>query len=387
MSEETIGVVPGTHDRLSGFLAHCERAKKVPMIWGAPGIGKTEVVHAYGMTKARELGREFKVWHSLSADEKTDLFINPEARKRTYLVYDNRAASNDSTDDKGIPNISNGEYLEWLPNRAYIIFTMPEIVGMLFNDEITLAPTLVQNSMYKMVHDRAVGDISFNENIFVVCAGNREVDQAFVQKMPLPLRTRMVHFWLVSATKQDQIDHFLKIGIDTRLIGFFSAHENLIFTNKTAGTDEFTACVPRTIVFCSDLIAPLVYPLHKEDMRLLACGAMSTFVGTMFMKFLQNTASINLDEYLQNPAMAGELTDLEQMFGLVTLAVHRFGLSGPEGDIIDGVFGITKHLQKEVGILLMRMLKDKSRTKFMEGALQSPEINAYVREMAPIIVG
>lgn len=385
------GVLPCSHDQLSESLRRCESGGKVPMIWGAPGIGKTDVVHKYGMTRAEEEKREFKVWHRLSGGEKMELFKNPEARKKTYLVYDNRAASNDTTDDKGIPNISNGEFLEWLPNMAYLIFAMEESMGLLFNDELTLAPTLVQNSMYKMVHDHAVGDIAFNPNIFVVCAGNRVQDQAFVQETPLPLRTRMIHFWLVPAKDKDQIDYFMKIGVDHRLIAFFSSNPDKIFY-KPEGSDEFTACTPRCIENCSHVIKGLDYQRDRKLLELMVCGSLSTLVGKLFMNFMKHTRSIDLDKYLKKPSLVANLRgDLDSIYGLITLVIHRFSSNHKsEYDIFDPSIEIFDELrecgEEETGILMLRMMKDAHLDRFKKGLKGNAKAVKALQKIAPIVL-
>jgi len=378
-----------THARLRDSLAFCEKSAKTPMIWGAPGIGKTVVVHDYGKGRARDLQREFKIWHQLTPGEKMELFVNPEVREKTYFIYDNRAASNDTTDDKGIPNITNGNYLEWLPNMAYLIFSMPETRGILFNDELTLAPTLVQNSMYKMVHDHAVGDISFNPYIFIVCAGNRMQDKAFVQETPLPLRTRMIHFWLVEATPKAQQEYFVEIGIDRRIIGFFGAHPNLYFHYKD-GSEEFTACTPRTIEFFSELLQDnnLSYPEHDEAIMDLACGALSSYVGHMFVKFLKHTREINLDKYLKHPEKVSELTSLDEQYGLLMLLADRFKRTEEEhaDGFLKSVMGIFEHLHEEIGTLMLRMIKKENVKKFIDSARTVPEIVKVMQRISPIVV-
>ena len=376
-----------THARLMDNLAFCEKSHKTPMILGAPGIGKTVVVHDYGKARAKELGREFKIWHQLTGGEKISLFTDPEAREKTYLIYDNRAASNDTTDDKGIPNIANGEYLEWLPNMAYLVLSMPETRGILFNDELTLAPTLVQNSMYKMVHDHAVGDISFNPHIFIVCAGNRVQDKAFVQETPLPLKTRMIHFWLVEATPEAQQEYFVEIGIDKRVVGFFGAHPNLYFHYKDK-SEEFTACTPRTIEFLSELLQDndLKYPEDKEAITDLACGAISSYVGYMFVKFLQHTRKIDLDKYMNHPEMVSELTSLDEQYGLLVLLADRFKRVEKADEFLKSVMKIFVNLQEEIGTLMLRMIKKENAEKFIDAARTVPEVIEIMRYISPIVI-
>ena len=386
MGEQVSSILSGTHAELFQFIGDCARARKVPMIWGPPGIGKTDVVHAWGVEEAERIGRKFVVWHKLPWPEKLKLYEDAEARKAVFIVYDNRAASNDSTDDKGIPNISNPEYLNWIQNLIYKIFEMPESRGIIFNDELTLAPTLVQNSMYKMVHDKAVGDVSFNEHILVICAGNRTEDRAFVQETPLPLKTRMIHFLLLRADDRPQIEYFMKVGVDHRLIAFFSAHPNLMF-HYIENSEELTACTPRTIEFCSDLIADIKY--NEDEARriaLLACGALSSYVGEMFIKFLKNTRALDVDLYLKDPSKAADLSDLEMKLGLVTLLAYRFGKPEVKKELFTKIMEVFRYIDTEVGILMLRMMRSKNGSRFKKFLKADPKAIRLVQDVAPIML-
>lgn len=377
----------GNHAQLKRFLGHHDRIKRTPMIWGTFAIGKSAVVYQYGMKKADDLKRKFVVWHQLTKDERHELYVSQEAREKVYVLYDNRAASNDSTDDKGIPSITNPEYLCWIQNQAYNVFSLPGTIGLLFNDELTLAPTLVQNSMYKMVLDRAVGDLAFNDDIFIVCAGNRVEDQAFVQTTPMPLKTRMGHFQLNPADPDDQIEYYINNGFDPRLIAFFKAHEELIF-HWNEDSEEVTASTPRTTELCSDAIKPLDFddPIEGEDIHFLACGWLSTYVGDMFIKFLQVTSKIDLDAIIKNPKKASELTTVDQQYGLVTLLVSRFIKAKSPEKLFGSILDIYKNVPEELGILMLRMMIQTDKKRFKSCVVAHPRALDVFSDISPFIL-
>ena len=377
----------GNHEDLFHFLGDCEIGGHTPWIWGTFAIGKSEVVERYARSKAEAMGRNFVIWHKLPFKEKVRLFEDANLRSKSYILYDNRAASNDSTDDKGIPNITNPEYLAWVQSLIFKVFELPETEGLLFNDEITLAPTMVQNSMYKMVYDKAIGDISFNERIFVVCAGNRASDRAFVQETPMPLRTRVIHFLLDPATPEKQITWFIENDIDDRVVAFYSAHPELIF-HWNEDSEEFTASTPRTIKFLSDLIKPLQYPKDGRRIRILACGAVGTYTGSMFMKFLDASKELNIDEFLKNPSKAKDLVGLDEKFGLISLASRKYGDSKDAKKrmaILNKTLDIYEYLDPEIAVLMIRMLYAKRIQAFRKDIIKcpkwkkiSPKIGKYI---------
>jgi hypothetical protein len=240
------------------------------------------------------------------------------------------------------------------------------------------------------VHDHAVGDVSFNEHIFIVCAGNRVQDQAFVQETPLPLRTRMLHFYLVPADSKDQLRYFADVGVDHRLLAFFGTMPNKIFYIPK-NSDEFTACTPRCIEACSDVIKHLKYPQDADRIERLACGALTSTVGKDFMNFLKHTRSLDLDEYLEDPSRAKNLQgDLDMIYGLITLVVHRFKAQSKEGEIFDEAMEIFVNLRSvneaETAILMLRMMKNAHLDRFKQGLKGNAKAVKHLQEIAPIVL-
>jgi len=370
MMEHTLQT--GDHKDLYYMLEDCERASQPLMVWGASAIGKSSVVRNYGMARAESMGRTFSTWHALSKADKQRMYSDAEFRKSMYILYDNRAAGNDQTDDKGIPNLQSPDYLVWVQNLILNVFAAPETEGILFYDEITLAPPSVLNAMYMPIHDRAVGDIAFNDSVFVVCAGNRVEDRAFVQDMPWPLRMRMCHFELHHASPKEQVDWFMKNGVDNRLIAFFSAHTEYLFTGPgTVGwksdTSERTASMPRTIEALSDFISTLEYPKHASRIRNGACGWLGTNVGTFFVKFLDRAKELDLDEYLTDPKLAKDLCGLDEKYGLISLATSRYGNTKDAKKrkaLLAKIFDLYEFIDAELGILMIRMMYEKNPNVF-----------------------
>lgn len=385
----------GNHAELERWLGHMDRIKRTPMIWGTFAIGKSTVMARYGSKKAQEIKRKFVVWHELNNEYRIKLYQDREELKKVYILYDNRAASNDMTDDKGLPNILQGlPFLTWIQNLAYNVFALPEARGILFNDEFSIAPTMVQNSMLKMILDRSVGDIAFNPHILIACAGNRLEDHANVQDSPMPLRTRMGHFQLRKPTPEEQIEFYIQNGYDPRLIGFFRLHRDMIFY-WDEDDEEVTACTPRTTQFLSEAIEPLDHTRSQEekrDIELLACGFISTMVGKQFMKFLETTSSIPFDQILKNPSKAEKLQSLDQQYGLLTLLSSHFS-SGPDPErIYEASLDIYEYLPEEIGILLFRMLKGSERKRpeiernFGRLTRASDKCRKIFRHIAPFIL-
>lgn len=145
-------------------------------LWGAPGIGKSQVV-------------------------------TQVAAKMGVAINDVRAVLLDPIDLRGLPHINENQQADW----SIPAFLPQEGEGILFLDELNAAPPLVQAACYQLILDRHLGEYVLPEGWSVVAAGNRENDRAVTYRMPSALANRFVHFdfevhvedWLTWAVGQN----------------------------------------------------------------------------------------------------------------------------------------------------------------------------------------
>jgi hypothetical protein len=161
------------------------------MIWGAPGIGKSSIV------------RQVTEQHDLD-------FI------------DLRLSQLAPTDLRGLP-VMREEQSAWLPPE----FLPTAGQGVLFLDEINMAPPAMQGVSQQLILDRRVGSYQVPEGWFVWAAGNRKEDRAAVFDMPSPLANRFVHLEL-EHSGQDFRHYAFGRGMDDRLIAFIAFREDLL---------------------------------------------------------------------------------------------------------------------------------------------------------------
>jgi hypothetical protein len=155
------------------------------MIWGPPGVGKSSIVAQV----AHEAGIGF---------------------------VDVRLSQLAPTDLRGLPVAVDG-ISRWYPPE----FLPQEGEGILFMDEINMAPPAMQGVAQQLVLDRKVGSYTVPEGWLIWAAGNRKEDRAAVYDMPAPLGNRFVHLEV-----EPDFDSFkayaLRNGIDEQLMAFLS---------------------------------------------------------------------------------------------------------------------------------------------------------------------
>ena len=161
------------------------------MIWGAPGIGKSSVVSSV-------------------------------AKNNNYQLIDLRISQLAPTDLRGIPVPKNDKAF-WYPPE----FLPTEGKGILFLDEINMAPPAVQGIAQQLILDRKVGSYVVPEDWFIWSAGNRKKDYAAVFDMPAPLANRLIHLE-VNSTLDEFKEYALLNDIDDRIISFLNFRPKLL---------------------------------------------------------------------------------------------------------------------------------------------------------------
>lgn len=186
-------------------------------IWGAPGVGKSQVVAQV----AKGLG---------------------------YELRDIRAVLLDPVDLRGLPKINGSGRAHWCPPA----FLPVDGKGIFFLDELNAAPPLVQAACYQLILDRRLGEYVLPDGWAVVAAGNREQDRAVTYRMPSALANRMVHLDFETSF-EDWVQWAQGAKISSEVISFLRFRPALLhdFDPKTADR-AFPS--PRSWEFVSDIL-------------------------------------------------------------------------------------------------------------------------------------
>jgi hypothetical protein len=178
------------------FISTAEGHHTPVMLWGPPGVGKSQMV---AQIAARHAAPVIDI--RLSQMEPSDLRGIP-------FRVDNRV-------DWAIPSI--------LPDAE-----RHGPAGVLFLDEITSAPPAVSAAAYQLILDRRLGDYQVPAHWAIFAAGNRQGDRGVTYSMPAPLANRFSHFE-VETHLDDWVSWAYANGIDERVIAFLRFRPELLF--------------------------------------------------------------------------------------------------------------------------------------------------------------
>lgn len=244
-------------------LNHLISVKRPAFVWGAPGVGKSEVVA------------------QVAEDSKLEL-------------RDVRLSLLDPTDLKGfpVPDLTK-KLMRWLPAD----FLPTKGSGLLFLDEMNQAPQAVQGAAYQLILNRKIGDYTLPPGWSVLAAGNRTSDRSIAHAMPAALANRFVHLdfdvdvseWNVWAMNNE---------IHTDLRAFIKFRPNLLHSfDSVVNPRAFPS--PRSWSFVNDIYKSELS--QDEEFELIKGtvgeGASAEFSG--FVRLIKDLPSV--DQILIDP--------------------------------------------------------------------------------------
>jgi hypothetical protein len=238
------------------FLSTCDGHHTPVMLWGPPGVGKSQIVAQV-------------------------------ATRHQAKVIDIRLSQMEPSDLRGIPfRVEN--HVEWaipamLPNGQRHGAT-----GILFLDEITSAPPSVSAAAYQLILDRRLGEYSVPPGWAIIAAGNRQGDRGVTYTMPTPLANRFSHFE-VEVHLDDWVAWAYQNGIDERIIAFLRFRPELLFDFDPAH-HPIAFPSPRTWEFAHRALQKFAHHPHLLLGTLQACVGLAA--GLELNAFLANLDKI-----------------------------------------------------------------------------------------------
>jgi len=204
------------------LITRCMEVDRPCMIWGPPGIGKSDIIAQIGAAQNRPV-----IDMRLLLMEPTDIkgipYYNPESKEMRWA-----APSELPKEGSGMDN------------------------AILFLDEINAAAQSVQAAAYQLILNRRVGEYELPDGVSIVAAGNRETDKAVTFRMPSALANRFVHFEM-KENFEDWQDWAIKNRVSADVIGFLTAHSNYLFDFDPRKSGKAFA-TPRSWTFVGELL-------------------------------------------------------------------------------------------------------------------------------------
>jgi hypothetical protein len=254
------------------FLSTREGHHTPVMLWGPPGVGKSQMV------------AQVAAHHGMP-------------------VIDIRLSQMEPSDLRGIPFRVDGQ-VEWAVPAMLPDTKRHGGQGILFLDEITSVPPSVSAAAYQLILDRRLGAYEVPAGWAIFAAGNRQGDRGVTYTMPAPLANRFSHFD-VDINLDDWVAWAYANDMDERLIAFLRFRPELLFEFDQAH-NPVAFPSPRSWEFSHRALQKF------DDLPELLTGALQACVGP--------AAGIELSAFVEN---LDNLPDIDAIVRGETVKVPR----------------------------------------------------------------
>lgn len=271
---------------------------KIPLfIHGTFGIGKSRIVKDVSSIMGDKKNKKPIEWMKISKAEKMELFKNPE---KYFVLIDIRLSEYDSSDVKGLPIFNDDkESIDFKVPLWAKFLELENSDGIVFFDEMNLAPPLVLSSCYKIIYDRIVNESKINDNFLIIGAGNLADDRAYTHEIPPPLRDRCGEVELKIGLDEWN-EWAIANGIHPYILGFNNWKNSLRIVDFD-DAQKFTT--PRGWERINILITSNNLEIIKKNysiLKMITSSAISEGIASEFISYCKIQDQINFEELLKN---------------------------------------------------------------------------------------
>ena len=280
-------------------INHAFKKQRPIFIWGAPGIGKSDIIH--------QIGKDLNAY-----------------------VIDVRLSLWEPTDIKGIPYYSaNDNTMQWAPPAELPSMDMAKKHKwiILFMDEMNSAAPSVQAAAYQLILNRRVGQYHLPDNVLLVAAGNRDSDKGVTYRMPAPLANRFIHLEM----KVDFDDWFAWAAENTihkDVLGYLTfAKKDLYDFDPRSPSRSFAT--PRSWSFVSELLDD---DLDENTLTDLVSGSVGEGLAVKFMAHRKIAGKMpNPSDILAGKVDTMETKEISAMYSLAVSLCYELKEASDKG--------------------------------------------------------
>lgn len=320
------------------------------MLWGAPGVGKSQMVAQI-------------------------------AENHGVPLIDIRLSQMEPSDLRGIP-FRVDEFVEWAVPSMLPNLKRHGKSGILFLDEITSAPPSVSAAAYQLILDRKLGEYEVPEGWAIIAAGNRQGDRGVTYSMPAPLANRFSHYE-VEINLDDWVAWAYANGIDERIIAFLRFRQDLLF-EFDAAQNPVAFPSPRSWEFAHRALQKFDEPTNLLLGALQACVGKAA--GIEVKAFVDSLDQMpDLDAIVKGEEVATP-KEIDLQYAVATALVGR-AIRAKETEDAMAVHGnilnyASRFPQREMGVM---MVSDMHRAVGQD-IFAVPEFSAWADKIADIML-
>ena len=334
---------------------------------GEPATWKSIRVFEEAKVIAQDEGRDFFDWSRTSLQAKKDVLDSPE---RFFVFADLRASEMDIGELRLQDMKAAESYIVFRYNILFEVLSKKDAKGIIFFDEMTLAPAMIKSQFYRIINDHAIGDIPLAEGVVCCMAGNESEHSRGVTEDPVPLVLRRHNYFVRPPSADEFLEWGLTAGLHQWIVGYLGFQPHDVHRIKYDLPDSVGQPCSRTWAKLSKMLNSNER-MSDDEMELVAMGAVGQATGLQFARYVKAAKKIDLDGFIRNPALIKELeTDenLSLVYAVFAGVVEKFRTE-KEGKVVRPAFEMALHIKKpELGVYLLRSMKAVDEKKLSRSA-------------------
>lgn len=314
------------------------RAGLNTMIWGGPGIGKSDIPQQIATQLDQKL-----------LDFRANLFDPVDVRGVPFVVQLKKETSR--------------RFTRWAVPDVFPIIERDGVNGIFLIDELPTAPPATQNAFLQLLLSRKVGDYQLPDGWSMIAAGNRLTDSASVYQMPSPVRNRLAHYEL-EPHLDDWCDWAIKNNLDTSLISFMRYRPGLLYDFDA---DQYAFPTPRSWAFVDKKLKVSTSTRDEETLfygvsALVGDGPAGEYLA--FRKIANDLPDV--DKLIANPSSYKREEDPALLYALTGALAAR-----AEDSKMDNILKVTNKLPTEFQVVCVKGCISQERVVHKHPAVQN----------------
>ena len=340
---------------------------------GEPSTVKSVGVQCAAQELAREREREFFDWNRRSEVDKRDALEHPE---KYFILVDYRASETDIGELRLQDMKTSDGYITYKYGLVFVVMSNPKAEGILFFDEMNLAPNMIKAQFYKVINDHCVGDIPISKGVLCVSAGNEAEHARGVSDDPVPLVLRRANYFLRPLTSEEYADFSVASGQHQWITAYLSFAPHNTHKIKYDVPGSISQPCPRSWTNLSDVLQANPNAT-MEQIAMLANAYVGPGVGSEFISFVKMSQKVNLDEIIKHPEKIAEFdpNNNDQLSTLWAIVIGVVERARADKKVMEpGVMASMSIKKTEIGVFMMRQLKVVNEKALREFAASKPDV-------------
>lgn len=336
-------------------------AKEALHLTGEPSTWKSVLAKVESVNIAKDVGRKFLDWNKSTMEEKEAAAADPSG---VFIFADVRALETDIGELR-LQDMQNGKpYITFKYNLLFVALSNPSAMGVLFLDELNNAPNLQKMQMYKLINDRAIGDIPLSDGVLVISAGNEAEHSYGTTEDPVPLVLRRANYFIAPPTKDEFLQYAVLAEVHPLVTGYIAFAGQNTHDVEYDNPDPVGQPCSRTWTKLSNVLKANER-MPADVMTTIAVGYVGQKVGLEFGAYAKLARKVNIDEIIQNPERIKDFNptdELSLLYAVLTGVVEKYRT---DKKVLEPAIEVSMLVREELGVYMMRQIKQLDKENFM----------------------